>query len=613
MSTDQAARAPQTPAGDTGGVWARERRPLTVGLVLGVTLVAFEALAIATVLPVVSRHLGDLRLYGWVFSAFMLSSLIGIVVAGTLADRMPLGRPMLAGLALFAAGLVIGGIAPDMPVLVAGRVVQGFGAGVVPAVAYVAISRGYPDRCRPRMFAVLSTAWVVPGLVGPAIAAVVAGAFGWRWVFLGLLPLVIVAGVLAVLALRHVPPPALARDAPVASIPYLPVLAVVAGAGVALASVSSAVLPVIIPGVIAGGTLLAVSLRRLAPPGTLAARPGLPATILSRGLLTCAFFAGDAYVPYSMATVRHSPTALAALALTAGSVTWAAGSWTQARGITRFGPRRLVRCGQAGVVTGLGLMCATLLPSVPPALGILAWAVGGLGMGLAYAPLSVTTLDRAAAGEEGRATSGLQLFDVLGQAIGTGVAGAIVAATAGSLGRGPGVALAFGFAIVTAGIALAVSTRLPDHLIGSGKELSRPGCAWTRKCAISVVIPAESAHKQAEIGLRPVRSPQGPAGRAAAAGRSRSWCSAGCVSPEERAQGLVELALGFQVGQVTDAVDHEQFRVLETGHDLGGDVLVRPGIRRPRADQRGDVEPGEQRPVVRSFGPAAQRRRRASR
>ena len=149
MSTD-AARAATTPAGPAGGIWAPARRPLTVGLVLAVTFVAFEALAVATILPVVGRHLGDLRLYGWVFSAFLLASLIGIVLAGTLADRVPLARPMLAGLALFALGLVIGGTAPNMPALVAGRAVQGLGAGVVPAVAYVAISRCYPEECRPR-------------------------------------------------------------------------------------------------------------------------------------------------------------------------------------------------------------------------------------------------------------------------------------------------------------------------------------------------------------------------------------------------------------------------------------------------------------------------------
>jgi MFS family permease len=459
MSTeaDRALTAPTSPA---GGIWAPGYRQLTVGLVLAVTFVAFEALAVATILPIVGRHLGDLRLYGWVFSAFLLASLIGIVLAGTLADRMPLGRPMLVGLALFALGLIIGGTAPDMLVLVAGRAVQGLGAGVVPAVAYVAISRCYAEESRPRMFAVLSTSWVVPGLIGPSIAALVAAAVGWRWVFLGLLPLVVAAGVLVVLALRNVPPPA---SPGTARVPYLAVLGVVAGAGTALASLSSGVVPVVAAGGIAGGALLAFSMRRLTPPRYLSARPGLTATILSRSLLTCCFFAGDAYVPYAIVTVRHAPTTLAALALTASTLTWTAGSWVQARCIARWGPRRLVRTGECLVALGLGAMCVMLLPSVPTALAVVAWALAGAGIGTAYAPLSVTTLDRAAAGEEGRATSALQLCDVLGQAIGIGVAGAIVAATS-RIGHGPGVALAFSFGIAVALTGVIVGARLPGQL-----------------------------------------------------------------------------------------------------------------------------------------------------
>src|ERR1700723_2669868 len=116
MNTD-AGRTSTAATSPAGGIWEPAYRPLTVGLVLAVTFVAFEALAVATILPVVGRHLGDLRLYGWVFSAFLLASLIGIVIAGTLADRVPLGRLMLAGLALFAVGLVIGGGAARQPVL----------------------------------------------------------------------------------------------------------------------------------------------------------------------------------------------------------------------------------------------------------------------------------------------------------------------------------------------------------------------------------------------------------------------------------------------------------------------------------------------------------------
>src|SRR5206468_1463926 len=83
------------------------RRSLTIGLVLTVTAVAFEALAVATVLPVTVRELGDLRLYGWVFSAFMLADLVGLTLWGRLAVRRGPARSYSAGVALFAAGLVI--------------------------------------------------------------------------------------------------------------------------------------------------------------------------------------------------------------------------------------------------------------------------------------------------------------------------------------------------------------------------------------------------------------------------------------------------------------------------------------------------------------------------
>jgi MFS family permease len=108
-------------------------------------------------------------------------------------------------------------------------------------------------------------------------------------------------------------------------------------------------------------------------------------------------------------------------------------------------------------------MGMVLLPSVPPALAIAAWALAGSGMGIAYSPLSVTTLTLAAPGEEGRATSALQLCDVLGSAIGTGVAGAIVAGAA-RLGHRQAVALAFAFAIAVALTGVIVGVRLPDRL-----------------------------------------------------------------------------------------------------------------------------------------------------
>src|SRR5580692_5060751 len=135
------------------GLWAPQRRALTVGLVLTVTFVASEALAVVTVMPVVARDLGGLGLYGWVFSGFMLGSVIGIVAAGREADRRGPAVPFVAGVALFGSGLALAGLAPSMGVLVAGRVLQGLGAGAAPSVAYAVIGRTLPGPLRARMMA----------------------------------------------------------------------------------------------------------------------------------------------------------------------------------------------------------------------------------------------------------------------------------------------------------------------------------------------------------------------------------------------------------------------------------------------------------------------------
>src|SRR6266536_1596495 len=103
------------------------------------------------------------------------------------------------------------GLVPSMGVLVAGRALQGLGAGAVPAVAYVSIGRSLAGPQRARMMAVLSTAWVAPGVAGPALSAEVAHLFGWRWVFLGLLPVVVVTGSIAVPALVRLGPPGARR------------------------------------------------------------------------------------------------------------------------------------------------------------------------------------------------------------------------------------------------------------------------------------------------------------------------------------------------------------------------------------------------------------------
>jgi MFS family permease len=453
----------------TGGLWAADRRALTGGLVLTITFVAAEALAVVTVMPVVARDLGGLRLYGWVFSAFMLGTVIGIVAAGREADRRGPVVPYLAGLVLFAAGLTVAGLAPSMPVLVVGRVLQGLGAGAMPAIAYVAIGRSLPERLRARMMAVLSTAWVAPGLAGPVLSAEVARLFGWRWIFLGLLPIVGVTGSFAIPALARLGRP---EEAPAAGHRLTDGVGAAVGAAVTLAGLT---LVTSAGGGLAGAALIVTGaaiglpvLRRLLPAGAFTARPGLPATILSRGLLTFAFFGADAYVTLSITTVRQQSTVLAGVAVTGSTLAWTAGAWVQARLSDRWEGRRLVRLGLVIILAGVAGMILVLHRGVPVAEGVLAWTVAGLGMGLAYAPTTLMMLREAPPGREGWASASLSLADVLGTAMGIGIGGAAVAATGAGAGRAlsTGVTVSFAIAATAALAALAVSRRLPA---------SRPG------------------------------------------------------------------------------------------------------------------------------------------
>jgi len=454
-------------------VWDPSRRALTIGLVFTITLVAFESLAVATILPDVEDDLGGLGLYGWVFSAFFLGSLVGVVVSGQTTDHRGPATAYLLGLGLFVGGLVVGGLAPSMLVLVVARFVQGFGAGAVPATAYATIGRAYPEPLRPRVFAILSTAWVVPGLLGPGLSSAVSSSVGWRWVFLGLVPLSLVAGLIAYRPLR-----ALDVAGGVRSPSRLGgAVRVALGAGLVLAGLTASSVVVAVPLVAAGVVVGVPALLALVPAGTMRARAGLPAATLVRGVLTFAFFGADAYIPLAIDDVRGASTWWAGAVLTSSALSWTAGSWLQERRVARVGARTFVGVGHGVLAVGIGLAALVLVDSVPLWVIAVAWTVAGFGIGMAYAPISLVVLREAPPGEEGSATAGMQLTDLLGVSLGTGLGGAAVA-LGDAVGWDPaaGIGIAWALAAAVAVVGVFVARRLPggsdagdgDASVGAG-------------------------------------------------------------------------------------------------------------------------------------------------
>jgi MFS family permease len=241
-------------------------------------------------------------------------------------------------------------------------------------------------------------------------------------------------------------------------------IAVAVGAGLVLAGLSSDAPPLLVA-LTAIGLLIGVpAFIRLEPPGTITARRGMPAAILVRGLMTFAFFAVYAYIPFALVEIRGLNTAEAGLALTSATVAWTGGAWVTARLVNRFGETWLIRLGFVLLCAGLLASLLVLTPAVPAILGVLTFGLAGFGIGIAYSPVSLIVLGLAPPSEIGKATSGLQLADVLGEAIATGVTGAILAAAVrAAIAPSVPLALAFLLGLGVGVLGLVLTVRLPER------------------------------------------------------------------------------------------------------------------------------------------------------
>jgi MFS family permease len=259
------ASASQAPVARS--IFAPAYRSTTGGILILVTLLAFEAMAVPAALPTAARELHGIGAIGWAFTAFLVANVVGLVVSGQVCDARGPRAPLVAGLVAFLAGLVVSGTAPSMAQLVAGRCVQGLGGGLMITAVYVVLGAAYPEQLRPRVFAAMSSAWVVPALLGPVVAGALAQHATWRWAFLGLAPFVVVGAVLMVPVLRGFAGPAASASRAVGPKRILHALAVAAGVA-ALEAAGQHPSAVSVLAALLGAVALVWGLRTLLPPGT---------------------------------------------------------------------------------------------------------------------------------------------------------------------------------------------------------------------------------------------------------------------------------------------------------------------------------------------------------
>ena len=415
----------------------RAQRTVLVGMVALLSLGAFEALAVSTAMPVLAADLDGLPLYTYGFAATAVASLGGMLVAGRWADRAGPAAPLWTGTALFVAGVLVVGLAPSMEVVIGGRLLQGAGFGVMDVTLYVLVARIFPTARRPAVFAVFSAAWVVPALVGPLVAGLVTEHLGWRWVFLAV-PVLAVPAVLWLrpgLAAAHAGaggPDGSERDA---------------GGGTASASPEDVALR--------AGDLVRSVLRVGA---------GLGAVVASRALVAGAFMGAEVLLPLALVHEHGLSPALAGTVLTLGAIGWSVGSWVRGHGLHGLTPTGWLRLG--GTLLAAGILGAALLavPSVPVAVGVVPWAVSGLGMGICYPTLSMLTLELAPARSRGLAMSALQVSEALATAAALSGTGALLWSLHDTWGlTAYAVCLALAGTLALTAAALAGRTRPPAH------------------------------------------------------------------------------------------------------------------------------------------------------
>jgi MFS family permease len=441
-------------------------RSTVLGVVGVVVALAFEAIAVATAMPVAARELHGLRSYGLAFSIFLTTSLLGMVTAGEVSDRRGPVVPFVSASAIFAAGLALAGAAPTMWVLVVARGLQGFGAGLNIVSLYVVVARAFPESLRPRVFSAMSSGWILPALVGPPIAGLLADHVSWRWVFLGVLPLIVIATALILPRLRGIDGAPVPTGGDAAATTgrkrsrLVPALAAAVGTGL-LQYAGQLLTWVSLPLLVAALVLLVPSVPRLLPPGALRFARGLPTVVVLRGVFAGAFFGAEVFVPLLLIEQRGLATTLAGASLTGGALTWSLGSWYQGRPHRRFSRNQLVTLGFILVAVGIAITSTVLASAMPPFMAAIGWLVAGLGMGLGITSLSVLLLELSPIEDQGANAAAMQVSDAFGSIVLIGAAGAIFAGlhTAGQDNSGVFL-LIFGVSTLVAVAGAVVSPRV---------------------------------------------------------------------------------------------------------------------------------------------------------
>lgn len=441
---------------------------ITAGVMLSLFMSSMEATVVATAMPTIVSQLGGLEIYSWAFSIYLLTSTTSVPVFGKLSDILG-RRPVYAvAMGLFLLGSLICGLAETMPILIAGRAVQGLGAGGLLTLAFTMVGDVFTFEQRARMQGLFSGVWGVSSVIGPLLGGFLVDQISWHWIFYFNIGPGLLAALVIWFAWIDLPRPATRPN-----IDY-------AGAALLTVGIMVLLLGLFAPGTTLSWALLsgaAVCLAALFWVERRAADPILPlalfrdrmfAVACAQGVLAgWTLFGSTAYVPLFVQAVLGTSATVAGATLTPMMLSWVVASIIGSRMLLRFSYRSLALAGMVALAVG-SLLLSSVQASTPQALLLLYLALMGGGMGLSIPAFLIAVQSTVQRRSLGMATSTLQFSRSIGGTLGVSVMGAALsmqlAARLTAAGLEPG--------------AVAVDSLL-DPVAGSGVPVAIEGAVRT--------------------------------------------------------------------------------------------------------------------------------------
>lgn len=466
-------------AARSGGVGLRsERGPILLSLMLATALVALDSTIIATASTSIARDLGHFQQLPWLFSVYLLAQAVSVPIYGRLADVLGRKRLLLVGIGLFLLGSVLCGAAWSMPALIAGRVVQGLGAGAVLPVSMTITSDIYTLEERAKTQGYLASVWGISSVVGPTLGGVFSELGAWRWIFWINVPLAVVAGFMLVRAYteqRSTDGPRQRIDYPGAVLLTLGTTALLLGlleGGTAWAWDSGASIGIFAAAVVFLAVFIVVELRTAHPIFSLALlqRRVVAVSTIASLVIGVIVMGLSTYVPIYAQDVLGTSALIAGLALAALTLGWPISASQAGRFYLRWGFRVTALIGSSLVLLGAAATIALGSSSSVWLVAVSCFVVGA-GMGLTAVPTLIAAQSSAAHDERGAVTGTNMFARSMGSAIGVAVFGAVVNAhvrlDAAGAPKGPGLMTAMhvvfvSIAVIALVLLVAVSF-MPGH------------------------------------------------------------------------------------------------------------------------------------------------------